>query len=190
MTRRKLVALVARACACWSSLGLLVVSARCCFVTRTDTAGRELRAVGCQPLVARSDQAATLYIGHLSGSFLTGVTIDSIAIRDKRGELFASTGPITLEYNPRDLVDRRVYRHARATIEHPYVHSSSTRRTLELQGDLRVGNPTPRRSRRTEPRGFGRLHRHRFGDGAQRDVLPHDAVASGRLAAAARSATA
>ena len=116
MKRRSLVALVAAGVLVF--LGLLAVSA-VLFVTRTYR-GREYVRSFAQPLIARAIKG-NLYLGHLGGSFLNQLTIDSIAIRDERGELFVSTGPITLDYNPRDILDARAFIR-RATIEHPYVH--------------------------------------------------------------------
>ena len=117
MKRRKLVALVAAAV-----LGTLtlVVFATAVFVTRT-TAGREWLRGFVQPFVAGVAKGGSVYVGHLSGNLLNQVTVDSFAIRDKRGELLVSTGRVTVSYNPRDIADYRILIH-RARIEHPYVH--------------------------------------------------------------------
>src|SRR5215831_694752 len=117
MKRRSLVALVAAGVLVF--LGLLAVSA-VLFFTRTYR-GREYVRSFAQPLIARGIKGGKVYIGHLSGSFLNELTIDSVAIRDERGDLFLSTGQITLDYNPRDIFDARAF-FRRATIEHPYVH--------------------------------------------------------------------
>ena len=117
MTRRRLVALVS--VGVLFTLGFLAVST-VLFITRT-TRGREWLRGLIQPFVASKVHGGTIYIGHLSGSLLTNVTIDSLAIRDKRGELLASAGRSTFEYDPRDLVDNRIWIR-RAVIEHPYVH--------------------------------------------------------------------
>src|SRR5215813_7323830 len=117
MKRRSLVALVAAGVLVF--LGLLAVSA-VLFFTRTYR-GREYVRSFAQPLIARGIKGGKVYIGHLSGSFLNQLTIDSVAIRDERGDLFLSTGQITLDYNPRDIVDARAF-FRRATVEHPYVH--------------------------------------------------------------------
>ena len=117
MKRRKLVALVAA-----SVLGTLavVVFATLFFVTQT-TAGHEwLRGFG-QPFIKALAKGGDVYVGHVSGNLLNQVTVDSFAIRDKRGELLVSTGRLTVSYNPRDLADYRILIH-RARIEHPYVH--------------------------------------------------------------------
>ena len=117
MKRRRLVALVSAAVL--FSIGVLVVAA-VYFVTRTDAGRSRLRAT-LQPLIASYVRGGSIYIGHLGGNLITNLTIDSLAIRDKRGELLVSTGRISLAYNPRDLIDNRVYI-TRAAIEHPSVH--------------------------------------------------------------------
>lgn len=49
-----------------------------------------------------------VHIGKVSGTMLTGFTIDSFAIRDDQDSILVSTGPVTLDYDPRDLMDRRL----------------------------------------------------------------------------------
>ena len=82
MTRRRLVALVS--VAVLFTLGLLVVGA-VFLITGTNTGREQLRGV-LHPWVASKIPGGSIYIGHLGGNFLTYVTIDSLAIRDKRGE--------------------------------------------------------------------------------------------------------
>src|SRR5688500_4016400 len=56
----------------------------------------------------------TLYIGRISGSIFTGMTIDTLEIRDKNDSLFVAGANVQLEYDPRDLLDRRILlRHVR-----------------------------------------------------------------------------
>ncbi|HEV8217636.1 MAG TPA: hypothetical protein VGP95_17420, partial [Gemmatimonadaceae bacterium] len=117
MKRRKLVALVALIV--FAFLGLLAVSA-VLFVTRTQR-GRDWVRDLATPLVQRAAKGGTVHIGRVTGNFLTGFTVDTFAIRDKRGELFLSTGRISVSYNPRDILDYRIYIR-RASIQHPYVH--------------------------------------------------------------------
>jgi translocation and assembly module TamB len=119
MKRRSLVALVAAGVLVF--LGLIVVSG-VLFVTRSSQGREWLRTSIAQPLVTRALKGrGTIYLGHFSGNFLSQLTIDSVAIRDAHGELVASSGPVTLDYNPRDLIDYRIF-FRRATIEHPYLH--------------------------------------------------------------------
>lgn len=117
MTRRRLVALVSAAVLV--TLGLVAV-VTIFLVTHTSVGREKLRRDFLQPLIARAVHGS-VYLGHLTGNMLTSVTIDTIAIRDSRGVLFLSTGPVSLSYNPRDLLDNRIYVH-RAIVEHPYVH--------------------------------------------------------------------
>jgi translocation and assembly module TamB len=49
-----------------------------------------------------------IYIGKISGSVFTGVTIDSVEIRDVNDSLFVATGPIAVRYDPRDIWDKRL----------------------------------------------------------------------------------
>src|SRR5256885_5754763 len=62
-----------------------------------------------------------VYIGHLSGGLVGGVTIDSVEIRDDEDSVFFASGPITVAYDPRDLFDRRILL-SFLQAEHPYVH--------------------------------------------------------------------
>ncbi|HMG71633.1 MAG TPA: translocation/assembly module TamB domain-containing protein [Gemmatimonadaceae bacterium] len=62
-----------------------------------------------------------VYIGNISGGFFTGVTIDSVEMRDDEDSIFVASGPITVSYDPRDLFDRRILlSHLEAT--RPVVH--------------------------------------------------------------------
>ena len=117
MKRRRLVAFVSAVVL--FTAGILAIAA-ILFVTRTDMGRNRLRSA-LQPLIAGRLHGGSIYIGHIGGNLITTLTIDSIAIRDRRGELFVSTGPVALTYNPRDLIDNRIYI-TRANIEHPYVH--------------------------------------------------------------------
>jgi translocation and assembly module TamB len=117
MKRRKLVALVAAIT--FAFLGLLAVSA-VLFVTRTQT-GRDWVRDLATPLIQRGVKGGTVHVGKITGNFLTGFTVDTFAIRDKRGELFVSTGRVSVSYNPRDILDYRIYIR-RASVQHPYVH--------------------------------------------------------------------
>jgi translocation and assembly module TamB len=117
MKRRKLVALVAAIT--FAFLGLLAVSA-VLFVTRTQS-GRDWVRDMATPLIQRGVKGGTVHIGKITGNFLTGFTVDTFAIRDKRGELFVSTGRVSVSYNPRDILDYRIYIR-RASVQHPYIH--------------------------------------------------------------------
>ncbi|HEU4629709.1 MAG TPA: translocation/assembly module TamB domain-containing protein [Gemmatimonadaceae bacterium] len=62
-----------------------------------------------------------LYLGTITGGLLTGVTIDSIEIRGPDDSLFVAAGPITLRYDPRDILDRRLLLE-HVTVTRPVVH--------------------------------------------------------------------
>lgn len=49
-----------------------------------------------------------MYVGNISGGFFSGVRIDSVEIRDREDSLFVATGPITVNYDIRDIIDRRI----------------------------------------------------------------------------------
>jgi len=62
-----------------------------------------------------------LYVGNISGGLITGATIDSLEIRDADDSVFVATGRVTVAWDPRDLLDRRVLLSA-VRVEHPFVH--------------------------------------------------------------------
>jgi translocation and assembly module TamB len=71
--------------------------------------------------VARTAIPGSLYLGRVGGSLFNDMTIDSLEIRAPDGTAFLRTGPVRLEYDPRDLLDRRiVLRFAQVT--RPVVH--------------------------------------------------------------------
>jgi translocation and assembly module TamB len=61
-----------------------------------------------------------VHLGQVTGNVITGFSIDSIAIRDDQDSLFLSSGRITVDYDPRDVLDRRLLlRNLR--LEHPFI---------------------------------------------------------------------
>jgi hypothetical protein len=48
------------------------------------------------------------YVGRISGGLFSGVTIDSVEIRDEKDSLFVASGPIRIKYDARDLFDKRI----------------------------------------------------------------------------------
>ncbi len=112
--RRRLVALV-------SAIALLVIGfvtvVTGLFVTHTSYGQEELRRL-IQAQLA-SAVRGKVYLGSVSGGFLTGIQIDSFAIRDADNDsLMLSTGRITASYDPRDLIDKRLLLHD-VDVEHP-----------------------------------------------------------------------
>src|SRR5262245_3101401 len=61
-----------------------------------------------------------IHIGRIGGSLLKGFTLDTFAIRDEEDSLLVSTGRISLQYDPRDLLDRRLLLR-NVEVEHPLV---------------------------------------------------------------------
>ena len=115
--RRRLVALVSAVVLL--VVGLVVLAAGL-FVTRTNYGQDQLRRLIQSQLAAGI--RGKVYVGEISGGFLTGVTIDSLAIRDADNDsLFLSTGRITASYDPRDLIDKRVWLR-NVEVEHPVVY--------------------------------------------------------------------
>lgn len=88
------------------------------FFTRTDSGQAGLRR-GIQSRVAAAIKGR-LYIGAMSGNFLTGITIDSLELRDDQDSLFVATGQVRLEYDIRDIIDRRLH-FRNVTVRHPVV---------------------------------------------------------------------
>lgn len=118
MKRRRLVALVS--VAVLFSLGLLAVTG-ILVLTRTQWGRDKALTVVIRPLLASRWKGGSIYIGHLGGNFLTYVTIDSLAVQDKRGDYLLATGPVIANFSIRDLIDSRIYV-TRAEVAHPYVH--------------------------------------------------------------------
>lgn len=103
MKRRHLVVLV--------SAATLVIAVFIAVVTigvgvGTDTGRETIRALVEQQVGGRIN--GKLHIGRIGGGFLTGFTIDTFAIRGPDDSLFVSTGRIKVDYDLRDLLDRRI----------------------------------------------------------------------------------
>ena len=104
MTRRRFIAIVSLSVLV--VLGIIVLGTGL-YVTRSDY-GREWMRSTIETQLARAVKGK-VHLGRISGSFLTGVTIDSVELRDDHDSLFAATGRIRVVYDPRDLVDRRIH---------------------------------------------------------------------------------
>ncbi|MEO8561095.1 MAG: translocation/assembly module TamB domain-containing protein [bacterium] len=147
MSRRRFIAIVSLCVLV--ALGVIGLGTGL-FVTQSDWGEEWLRQV-VESRVA-SAVHGKVHVGRISGGFLTGITIDSLELRDEEDSLFAATGPIRVEYDPRDLVDRRLY-FRRVDVQRPNV-------VLRQGGDFiwnfkrmfrRSGPPTPK----GPERGFG-----------------------------------
>ena len=115
MTRRNFIALVSLFVLV--TLGLLGVGVGL-FATRSERG----QAITRRWIAARiqSSLNGTVHIGRIGGNLLTGITIDSLELRDDEDSLFVATGRVALSYDPRDLVDRRLFFNA-VTINHPQI---------------------------------------------------------------------
>lgn len=104
MGRRRLVALVSALLMILIFAGLITA-----FVAATQSdRGRDLIRRLAQAQLARSVQG-TFHLGTLSGSFLTDLSADSIEIRDPADSVFFASGPVRITYDPRDLLDGRLF---------------------------------------------------------------------------------
>ena len=61
-----------------------------------------------------------LHVGKLSGSFLTDLAVDSLAIIDPDDSVFIATGPAHVTYDPRDLIDGRIILRS-VELQHPFL---------------------------------------------------------------------
>ena len=147
MTRRRFVVLVALCTL--AVLGLIGVGVGT-FLLHTDSGQSALRK-SIQQQVG-SSMKGKLYIGPMSGNFFTGVTIDSLELRDDEDSLFVATGRIKLEYDVRDIVDRRLH-FRRVDVEHPVVVMRQHENwTWNFKRMFASGKPS---SPRGPERGFG-----------------------------------
>src|SRR5438105_6920665 len=88
-------------------------------VTHTSVGQERLRRMVSTLLEGRVK--GKVYLGRISGGLLSGVTIDSVEIRDDEDSVFFASGPITVAYDPRDLFDRRILL-SYLEADHPVVH--------------------------------------------------------------------
>jgi translocation and assembly module TamB len=148
MSRRRLVVLA-------SAIAILIIgiaaSGLFLSVTRTDYGREQIRGLLQHQLAGAVD--GKVYVGHLSGSFVTSLSIDSLEIRDRDDSIFLATGPVSVTYDPRDIVDKRILLRD-VEVAHPVFtlrHSDSTdwnwRRVFRQKRNQREA---PRRGR-----GFG-----------------------------------
>jgi hypothetical protein len=88
-------------------------------VTQTQRGREQIRQLIVSALKQRVH--GSLYVGRITDGFFTGVTIDSLEIRDPQDSLFISTGRVSVRYDLRDLLARRVLLHD-FHAEHPVVY--------------------------------------------------------------------
>jgi translocation and assembly module TamB len=113
MKRRHLVVLI-------SAVTLLtivfVAAVMIGFGVGTDPGREQIRELIQQQVGSRV--RGKVHIGKIHGGLLTGFTLDSFAIRDFEDSLLVSTGKVSLDYDPRDLLDRRLLLR-NVEVEHP-----------------------------------------------------------------------
>jgi len=115
MKRRKFVVLVSM----FTLLAIVVVALATVGVTVGTDPGREqVRAFIHRQLAGKVN--GTIHIGRVTGGMLRGFTLDSFAIRGPDDSILVSTGRVTLQYDPRDLLDRRILLR-NVTVEHPVI---------------------------------------------------------------------
>ena len=120
-------------------------------LTQTDR-GRAVLRTALLP-VLRNAVPGRLYVGQIGGNLFTTITLDSLELQAPDGTPFIRTGPLRVEYDPRDLLARRiVIRYVE--VQRPVVH------LVDYGNDdwnwmraLRRGKPAPAPARRE--RGLG-----------------------------------
>lgn len=128
---------------------VLIVTVAGGVFTRTDYGRERVRSFLAAWLASKVN--GTMYVGHIRGGFLTGVTVDSLEIRDDRGELFVASGEATVRYDLRDIFDRRALI-KRLEISNPIVHLREYRDgSWNFRRIFPGGQPAPVGQRR----GFG-----------------------------------
>ncbi len=149
MSRRRLVALLSAGVLFAIGFGLLAIVLS---VTQTSRGREYVRRTLVAEVRARLKGRGSLYLGRMGGGLLNTVTFDSLALRDEEDSLIISTGPVTISYDPRDLVDRRLLLR-QVSIAHPFVN---LRRRSDGEWNFRhvFPNGPPDRIKRTE-RSFG-----------------------------------
>ncbi len=114
MGRRRLVVLL-------SAIVMMLIGAGVvgALVTATQSdGGRAWIRVQLLRLVTRGVHGK-LYVGKLSGSFLTDFAVDSVAIIGRDDSVFIATGPVHVTYDPRDLIDGRIIARS-VELQHPF----------------------------------------------------------------------
>ncbi|MGQ0714604.1 MAG: translocation/assembly module TamB domain-containing protein [Gemmatimonadaceae bacterium] len=105
MSRRRLVAIVSAAALLLIGV---VAAAAVLSVTQTDLGRDYVRRYLQAQVTSKLGNRGKMYIGQISGGLITGVVVDSFAIRDADDSLFVSAGPIEITYDPRDIIDKRL----------------------------------------------------------------------------------
>src|SRR5262249_46469339 len=123
--------------------------------TSTDTGRAQLREIA-RPIIASKVGGGIVYLGKVSGNLITELTIDSIAIREKHNnDLFLSTGRVTLRFDIRDIIDKRILIRA-AQVEHPFVHLVQHEKGVwNFKEIFSPSGPRPPQPKNEKERGLG-----------------------------------
>lgn len=105
MPRRRTVVLATGATIVFMTLVVVGIAIG---LTQTEFGREQIRRYLASRLEASVKDRGTVTLGTLRGSLITGLTLDSLAIRGADDSLFVSTGPIHVRYDIRDLIDRRL----------------------------------------------------------------------------------
>ncbi|HET7551668.1 MAG TPA: translocation/assembly module TamB [Gemmatimonadaceae bacterium] len=105
MSRRRLVAIMSASIILF--LGLVVV-AMVVAITQTPFGRERVRDYVMARLKSSLGKRGSLYVGTIGGNLFTGIEIDSLELRDEEDSLFVATGPVSLRFDPRDVVDKRL----------------------------------------------------------------------------------
>src|SRR3982750_794577 len=95
------------------------------FLGVTRTSGGQERVRRMVATMLEGKVKGKVYIGRMSGGLVGGVRIDSVEIRDDEDSVFFASGPITVAYDPRDLLDRRILLSS-LEMSHPFLHLRHT----------------------------------------------------------------
>lgn len=88
-------------------LGLVVVAVVVA-ITQTPFGRERVRDFVMARVTSSLGERGSAYIGTIGGNLFTGVEIDSLELRDDEDSLFVATGPVSLRFDPRDVLDRRL----------------------------------------------------------------------------------
>ena len=116
MTRRRLVVLSSAV----SILGLGLLAVLAVVGVLKTQFGRDFARDYIERLVAPRI-AGKLVVGRITGLSFGGATIDSVEIRGPDDSLFVAVGRLTVHFDPRDLIDKRILLKA-LEVERPVVH--------------------------------------------------------------------
>ena len=139
MTRRRIVVLSSA----FSLLGLGMIAALAVVAVLKTQFGRDYARDYLLGFIAPRVQG-TLYIGRIAGLSFGGAAIDSVELRGPDDSLFVAVGGIRVEWDPRDLIDRRTLIRL-LEVDRPIVHLRKNQSGRWTYKDVfKSGPPKPR----------------------------------------------